>query len=188
MSVALPELHGLVLTGGASSRMGRDKAEIAYGPLPQWRAVAELLAPLCTRTWWSCTARQREAWDIGEAGIVDQQPGLGPAGGLHAAFTRHSDVAWLVVGCDYPHLTARDCRDLAEARSLEAQAVAFADATGTGIEPTLSVWEPAAQRAFLRAFEAGERSPRAVLRSVALRIVTPANIRAPIDRNTPGVA
>ncbi|NBQ54579.1 MAG: molybdenum cofactor guanylyltransferase, partial [Proteobacteria bacterium] len=30
-----PELYGLILTGGQSTRMGRDKAEIAYGDKPQ---------------------------------------------------------------------------------------------------------------------------------------------------------
>ena len=165
--------------------MGRDKAEIVYGALPQWRAVAELLAAECARTWWSCTERQRAAWGIGDAGIVDHAPGLGPAGGMHAAFARGGGVAWLVLGCDYPHLTAQDVRRLVAARGAGVEAVTFADASSGEIEPTLSLWEPPAQQAFLRAFAAGERSPRRILRSTALRTVTPHHARALEDRNEP---
>lgn len=164
--------------------MGRDKAAIAYGPLPQWRAVAELLAPLCAGVWWSCTERQRDAWGIGMAAIVDHAPGLGPAGGLHAAFTLRADVAWLVLGCDYPHLTAPDVQRLAAARGDGIDAIALADAASQEIEPTLSLWEPSAQRAFLQAFAAGERSPRRILRSLSLRTVTPHQPMALKDRNS----
>jgi molybdopterin-guanine dinucleotide biosynthesis protein A len=180
-----PELHGLVLAGGSSSRMGRDKAEIAYGALPQWRAVADLLAGECTHVWWSCTERQRADWGIRDAAILDQQHGLGPAGGLHAAFTRNAGVAWLVLACDYPNLGAADVARLVAARGDGVEAIAFTHAGSGAIEPLLSIWEPSAQQAFLRAFAGGERSPRRALESVALRTVMPANACALEDRDAP---
>jgi molybdopterin-guanine dinucleotide biosynthesis protein A len=180
-----PDLHGLVLAGGKSTRMGRDKAEIAYGALPQWRAVGDLLAGECTHVWWSCTERQRAAWGIGGSAILDQQHGLGPAGGLHAAFTRNASVAWLVLACDYPNLSASDVAQLVAARGDGMEAIAFTHAGSGTIEPLLSIWEPSAQQAFLRAFAGGERSPRRVLESVALRALAPAHARALEDRDAP---
>lgn len=185
MLALLPELHGLVLAGGRSSRMGRDKADIAYGSLPQWRAVADLLTSVCVRVWWSCTEAQRAAWKIGDAGIVDQAPGLGPAAGLHAAFTRVPRVAWIVLGCDYPDLHALDVQALAAARAPDADAIAFTPATSDGLDPMLSLWEPAAQAAFLQRFAAGERSPRRMLQAVRLRTITPHDPTRLLDRNTP---
>ena len=67
--------------------MGRDKAEIVYAQLPQWRAVEELLRPLCAEVFWSCTPTQQSQWGIGDRAIVDAVAGHGPASGLHAAFT-----------------------------------------------------------------------------------------------------
>ena len=186
--MSLPELHGLVLAGGRSSRMGRDKAEIAWGPRPQWRAVADLLRPVCAQVWWSCTQAQRTAWGVGEAGILDHAPDLGPAGGLHAAFTRVPDAAWMVVGCDYPDLGEHDVRALAAAREPAAEAIAFTAPSGGELDPMLSIWEPPAQRAFLRLFAAGERSPRRILGSVHLRTISPRDPATLIDRNTPAVS
>ena len=67
--------------------MGRDKAEIVYAQLPQWRAVEELLRPLCAEVFWSCTPTQQSQWGIADRAIIDVAVGHGPASGLHAAFT-----------------------------------------------------------------------------------------------------
>ncbi len=67
--------------------MGRDKAEIVYAQLPQWRVVEELLRPLCMEVFWSCTPTQQSQWGIGDRAIMDMAVGHGPASGLHAAFT-----------------------------------------------------------------------------------------------------
>jgi molybdopterin-guanine dinucleotide biosynthesis protein A len=81
------DVRGLILTGGASTRMGRDKAEIVYAQLPQWRALEEILRPLCANVFWSCTPTQQAQWGLGNRAIVDVVAGHGPASGLHAAFT-----------------------------------------------------------------------------------------------------
>lgn len=178
------EIYGLVLTGGASTRMGRDKAEITYGAQPQWRAAADILAPICARTYWSCTAKQRDDWGIGESGVLDQVPGHGPASGIHAAFLRAPDAAWLVIGCDYPFLETHDFHRLLEVRAPGVDAVTFLNHETAEIEPMISLWEPAAVQHFMQRFAAGEYSPRRILQSCKLVTVVPREPQILHNRNS----
>ena len=182
------DVRGLILTGGASSRMGRDKAEIVYAQLPQWRALEETLRPLCVDVFWSCTPTQQAQWGIGNRAIVDVVAGHGPASGLHAAFTKtvqESITAWLVVGCDYPILETGDLQSLVHARSPDADAVVFIDEPKNEIEPMIALWEPSAQTQFLAAFARGEFSPRRILRSCKLKLIQPRDHSILSNRNTP---
>ena len=171
-----PELYGLILTGGQSTRMGRDKAEITYGDQPQWRAVADLLAPFCKEVYWSCSEKQKNDWGVGSRGLTDKIQGHGPASGLQTAFSKFSDVAWIVVACDYPFLESHDIQQLVDGRETDFHAVTFVGDACDGkddIQPMLTLWEPAAQRQFLDAFDRGEDSPRRILRSTRWKGLSP---------------
>ncbi len=171
------ELHGLILTGGRSSRMGRDKAEIAYGAQPQWRAIADLIRPFCNEIYWSGTEKQINAWGIGARGLVDKIPGHGPASGLHSAFSMFPSVGWLVVACDYPFLEAQDIECLIAGRGPGVDVVTFVGENHDNIEPLLSLWEPTAQRQFLDAFGLGVDSPRRIIGGLQFRAIRPRDSR-----------
>jgi len=177
-------LHGLVLTGGASSRMGRDKASIAYYGTPQWQAVAALLRACGAEPFWSCSAVQADEWKLGDRAVLDLVPGHGPASGLHAAFSRGDAAAWLVIGCDYPRLQEEDLRHLVHARSAGIDAVAYLNHETNEIDPMIALWEPAAQQQFLRAFANGKYSARRILQSCALRVIEPRAPHVLDNRNT----
>lgn len=166
-------LCGLVLTGGASSRMGRDKATIVYGVEPQWRVAAELLRACGADPFWSCSVQQASDWAIGDHALLDLVPAHGPASGLHAAFSRGTGCAWLVIGCDYPSLEAQDLQRLVDARGAAVDAISYRNPETREVEPMIALWEPAAQQRFLQGFERGEYSARHVLRSGALRLLEP---------------
>lgn len=180
---ALAPLRGLVLTGGASSRMGRDKATIAYRSAPQWRVVADMLSACGAAPYWSCTAQQAHEWALGDHAILDIISGHGPASGLHAAFSRKEPVAWLVVGCDYPWIEARDLQRLVDARDDDVDAISYLNPETQEIEPMIALWEPAAQQRFLQAFDRGEHSARRILRACALRLLEPRTRHALENRN-----
>ena len=178
-------LHGLVLTGGASSRMGYDKATITYHGAPQWQVVADALRACGARPFWSCSARQAAEWELGDDALLDVVPGHGPASGLHAAFSRDDDVAWLVIGCDYPWLEVQDLQRLVQARAHAIDAVSYLNEATGEIEPMITLWEPAAQRHFLRAFASGEYSARRTLRQCALCVLVPRSPHILDNRNDP---
>ncbi len=164
--------------------MGRDKASIVYHGVPQWQAAAGLLRACGAEPFWSCSARQAAEWKLGDRAVLDLVPGHGPASGLHAAFSRGDATTWLVIGCDYPWLEVEDLQHLVRAREAGIDAVAYINRETDGIEPMIALWEPAAQRQFLRAFASGEYSARRVLQSCVLRAIAPRAPQALQNRNT----
>jgi molybdopterin-guanine dinucleotide biosynthesis protein A/rhodanese-related sulfurtransferase len=98
------QLTGAVLTGGASRRMGADKALIPVGGTPMARRVAAALTAAGVA---SVVCIGGDAGRLGALGLVvvpDRWPGLGPLGGLATALAAAPPGAVLVAGCDQPWL------------------------------------------------------------------------------------
>lgn len=95
---------GAVLCGGASRRMGRDKALIEVDGVPMARRVADVLrAGGCDRI--LAVGGDAEALAaLGLEPIADRWPGEGPLGGLATALLAADDGDVLVLApCDWLH-------------------------------------------------------------------------------------
>lgn len=100
----LEAVAGFILTGGASVRMGRDKALLEIGGVPLALRTARLLESLVGRATLIGPPERYAA--LGLPAVADDEPGQGPLGGIATAL-RISEYDWnLVVGCDLPYLTA----------------------------------------------------------------------------------
>jgi len=95
---ALPDWTGVILAGGRSTRMGRDKAMLDWHGEPLLAHMQELL-------------RQAGARRVVVSGaypefdsVPDQRPDLGPVGGLCSVARRLPDGELLVVAVDMPAL------------------------------------------------------------------------------------
>lgn len=159
-----PALFGLVLAGGASTRMRTDKAALEYGGQPQLRRAFEMLSKVCAATFVSVRPDQRD--DPARAGypqIVDRQPGIGPIAGISAALLEHPKAAWLVLACDLPFLTEGTLQNLIAHRDPHKIATAY-KSTHDGLpEPLCAIWEPAAREAVLASIASGKQCPRKFL-------------------------
>ena len=83
---AAPPIYGLLLSGGASRRMQRDKAQLAYAGEPQLLRAWRLLRAVTERAFVSVRSEQRD--DPLRAGlpqIVDRYDAIGPAAGILSA-------------------------------------------------------------------------------------------------------
>jgi molybdenum cofactor guanylyltransferase len=156
-----PEIFGLVLVGGRSSRMGKDKATLQYGDKPQAVAAYELLARCCRQVFLS--SRRDQPAQQGLPQIYDVVDNIGPMGGILSALTTHPDKAWLVLACDLPFLTESTLQYLIARRDPLRLATAYRSAHDGKPEPLCAIYEPAiADR--LREFVArGELCPRKAL-------------------------
>jgi molybdopterin-guanine dinucleotide biosynthesis protein A len=157
-------LFGLVLAGGASTRMQRDKAAIEYHGQSQLHWTFHLLSHVCAATFISVRPDQREEpTRAGLPQIVDRQPGIGPIAGISAALHAHPKAAWLVVACDLPFLNEQTLRYLIERRDPHKIATAFKSSHDSLPEPLCAIWEPAAREPVLAFVAAGKQCPRKFL-------------------------
>ena len=106
MASAPAKPAGLVLAGGASRRMGRDKARLPIKGKALCAIMAETLrAAGCDPVLIS-----------GPGGIKDMYPGQGPLAGIHAAFDHLGKAeAMVIVPVDMPALSAQSLKALIEA-------------------------------------------------------------------------
>ena len=114
MASAPAKPAGLVLAGGASRRMGCDKAHLPIKGKPLSDIMAETLrAAGCDPVLIS-----------GPGGIKDIYPGQGPLSGIHAAYDHLGKAeAMVIVPVDMPALSAQSLKALIDA---EGEAVLYA--------------------------------------------------------------
>jgi len=179
-------LYGLVLTGGRSTRMGRDKASLTYEGRTQLERAMALLAPHVVRAYVSVRADQRaEPLRARFAQIADTKENLGPIAGLLAAQAVHPEGAWLVLACDLPLLDDATLRQLLRSRSPQRTATAFRSSHDGLPEPLCAIYEPSSREP-LRAFlAAGRDCPRRFLLSTDTLLVDEPNPAALDNVNTP---
>jgi molybdopterin-guanine dinucleotide biosynthesis protein A len=162
--MSAPVLFGLVLAGGASTRMQRDKAALSYHGKPQLQWAHELLSRHCAASFISVRPEQRdEPTRANLPQIVDTRPGIGPIAGITAALTQHPNVAWLVVACDLPFLTSATLEHLIARRNPRCVATAYRSAHDGLPEPLCAIWEPSARDALLAFADGGKQCPRKFL-------------------------
>jgi len=179
-------VYGLILAGGSSSRMKRDKAALPYRGKSQLDRVFELAGRHVNPVFVSVRANQAE--DPSRAHrplIIDSQPGEGPIVGIRSALEAHPNVAWLVLACDLPFLSDAALSRLLAERDASVMATAYRSAHDGLPEPLCAVWEPRAA-AGLAAYQlGGGECPRKFLMRHPARLVEPVDPQALDNVNTP---
>jgi molybdopterin-guanine dinucleotide biosynthesis protein A len=102
-----PRIHesltGIILVGGASKRMGRNKAFLKLGGRTLIDIVIERMAQVCAEVLVVAGDAQPYA-GLGVPVVVDRFRGVGVLGGLHAGIEAAAHELTLAVGCDMPFL------------------------------------------------------------------------------------
>jgi molybdopterin-guanine dinucleotide biosynthesis protein A len=106
------EVSGFVLAGGASRRMGFDKAGLAFGSERMVDRQIRLLRAICRSV--SIIGPPDRFADTGIQVYEDEIPGKGPLGGIHTGLRRARTEFSLFLGCDMPLMEKRFLRYLCE--------------------------------------------------------------------------
>lgn len=179
-------VYGLILAGGASTRMKRDKAALQYDGKNQLDRAFELARRHLQQVFVSVRAAQTlDPTRMHLPLIVDGVPGEGPIVGIRSALARHPDVAWLVLACDLPFLSDAALEQLLAERDPTSSATAFKSAHDGLPEPLCAIWEPRSAGE-LAAYQAGGgQCPRKFLMRHAAKLIEPRDLRALDNINTP---
>lgn len=188
MSSSRP-LHGLVLAGGRSSRMGADKAALVH---PDGRPLARRTFDLlfeagCADVMLSLRHDQPVPAgfaDIEDVAVVRDPDGgsAGPLAGIIAAMSRMPDAEWLVLACDLPRLDVETLRHLISSRRPDEMFLSYRSEFDGLPEPLCALYAPAALP-LLR--DTGFSCPRKALIRHDCRLLEPVTPRALDNANTP---
>lgn len=138
---SIDKIYGLVLSGGKSSRMGKDKGLIEYHGIPQRDYSYNLLTQVCDETFISVRKDQVTELPKGYQVIIDEDIYRGPYNGILSAHQKYPNVAWLVLACDLPLISKEALKELISARNSDKLATAFALKENPLPEPLCAIWE-----------------------------------------------
>jgi len=95
------QVGGLVLMGGASIRMGKNKALLPVGGIPIVQRVINTLEPVCVGI--RLIGNDAEPYlHLGRSIIPDVEPNLGPLMGLYSGLLASNNELNLLLACDMP--------------------------------------------------------------------------------------
>jgi molybdopterin-guanine dinucleotide biosynthesis protein A len=179
-------LYGLVLAGGSSTRMQRDKATLQYQGRTQLDRAFELASRHVSDVFVSVRATQTlDPARSRRPMIVDSVAGEGPIVGIRSALAAHPQAAWLVLACDLPFLSDRALEFLMGQRDAGGFATAYRSAHDGLPEPLCAIWEPLSAKPLAEYQAGGGHCPRKFLIRNGARLLDPQDARALDNVNTP---
>jgi molybdenum cofactor guanylyltransferase len=168
------ETVGVVLAGGASRRMGRDKAALAVAGETLAARAARLLASVCRRVVLADGGRNL----VPGLPSLPDAPIQGPAAGILAAAQAWPGHPLLVLACDLPRVPAALLAELLQEAGAGHGGI-VGQATGPdwvvprwerGLEPLCALYHSAALAALAAAAERGVVAPHRLAETAALEV------------------
>lgn len=182
----MAEFAGAILTGGRSTRMGRDKALLRLDGLPLASRVAGVLAAAGADPVVAVGGDLRGLRAAGLVAIADRRQGSGPLGGIATALTEVGthDVV-VVLACDLVTASPAAVTAVVEALAAEPAAHVAVPVVDGRLEPLHAAWRRSALGAVERALLRGDGAVRDVLEALGAIPVTGLDRRWFANANTP---
>lgn len=177
---------GAVLTGGASSRMGRTKALVEVRGIPMASIVATALSDGGCAEVALVGGEPGVLAPVGVQVVPDRYPDAGPLGAVLTALAHFSACSHVMVAaCDLPGLDAATVGSLLRAAESAPDCDAVVARTDR-LQPACAVWNRASIDRIEACFADGERAVRRVLAQLVVQEVAVApsallNVNRPDD-------
>ena len=159
------------MAGGASSRMGADKACLILEGCTFVERIAKALGAITSEI--SLVSARPESLEASLPVVTDIHRGCGALGGIHAALAACRAPWAAIVSCDLPFVTGELFLQLKDFCDEDTDAVAPLQSDGRP-QPLCAIYSPArCLKLVERLLREGERRPRVLLRQLRTRWVAP---------------
>jgi molybdopterin-guanine dinucleotide biosynthesis protein A len=182
----IEDCTAIILAGGESSRMGRDKAELPFNGQPLLRTVIDAVQPMFSHT--LVSVREPRA-GISLQQVCDKQTGAGPLAGLASALDRIATPWAFVVACDMPFVSPSVIERLTALRGTHQAVVPLAAGHA---QPLLAFYAHSCLPLLRKHLTGGDRSLTGALKMLDVRYVEPdellpsdPQLRSFVDLDTP---
>jgi molybdenum cofactor guanylyltransferase len=174
---------GFVLTGGESSRMGRDKGLLPWGGGTLVERVAAEVREAAGTV--AIIGRAAEYSHLGLRVLDEDFPNCGPLSGIEAALRQMTGEWALVTACDMPGLTSAWLRHLI-AIAQESERVAVITSSGDGwLEPLCAVYHARLHADVRKALTEGRFSVREAIAGWSVEVAEAPDRAIASNVNTP---
>jgi len=136
-------LYGLILAGGKSTRMGRDKGALVYhNGKDQVRYLYDVLNQIVGRVFVSVRCNQRSQPHLHGYNVIEDVRNIdSPLNGILSAMDQFPEASWLVAAVDMPFINETAVKALCNARNPELLATCFNSPVKGGPDPLFAIWE-----------------------------------------------
>jgi len=164
-----PAFTGAVLAGGASSRMGTDKALIEVNGRALVTAAATALRDAGASSVIVIGGDREALRRLGLEVHPDDDPGQGPLGGLLTALRLATDEIVMVLACDMPAIDAESVRTIVDALAGAPRSDLAVPVVEARRQCLTAAYRRRSATHLAAAYAGGERAPRRAI--VGLEVV-----------------
>ena len=174
----------VLLAGGESHRMARDKATIEFEGEPLWKRQLALLCALQPQQLF-VSARTKPDWLPHDVELlVDDPPSRGPLSGLTKALTAMRTTHLIALAVDMPFMNGEQMRELLSQATADAGVVPI---TGQQAEPLAAIYPAQAAADFVTALSGSDFSLQRIVRRLSengkVRLLAIAETKAHLYRS-----
>lgn len=161
------DITGILLAGGKSSRMGREKGLIRLGKGYLYQYPLKVLEHFCNEILISTCNKLNIRENYQQ--ICDEVPGRGPAGGISTCLQKSSSELNIILSYDLPFVDIRLVRFLID--SMEDYDVVVPTAIPGKVEPLCGIYRKQVGDTMKELIASGEYAVHKVFQKVKTRII-----------------
>lgn len=152
------DLAAIVLAGGKSSRMGRDKALIELDGVPLLKRICAA-AKQCTDSIYVVTSwSDRYRSIVSDVTWIEESSPRSPIIGFAEAFEQISADWVLLLACDLPNLNGETLQDWMQQLDVESETIAVVPKSTKGWEPLCGFYRSNSLPSLKAYLQSGDRS------------------------------